>query len=111
MAMTRYIQRTSPSKRMSLNKVVTVNCEMCGRLLEGKSGAAWIHRNYIAIKGAMSVQFYDEVEGNQHYYITRNPDEPHHFCNFECLNDFADLRKTEWEKARERRLRNEAQSS
>ena len=87
---------------------IQTNCDSCNRILRGQDRKDWIDEEHIAIKGTISMQTHDS-EGNQdHYFITRSPNEFHHFCNMECLTNYAEMRKKQHEQRRERLLRNEA---
>lgn len=92
-----------------MSKNLTVSCEMCGELLRGKKGIEWVEKEHLALKGSFSQQLIDEYGQPDHYFITQDPDQPHHFCDWNCLRGFAQYREKRYQSIQADRRRREAQ--
>lgn len=82
-----------------------IECEMCGETLRGKKGVHFVNREHIGFRGMFVVQLVEPEE--DHYFISRNPDDEHHFCDWKCIQDFADMRRTQYEAMKRRKLQGE----
>ena len=81
---------------------------MCGTLLRGRKGTAFVSKDHIGIRGAVSVQLGEADGVEDHYFVTRNTHDEHHFCDWDCVRDFADNRRMIHDRRRERLLRDQA---
>lgn len=89
-------------------KAINIECDMCGETLRGYKGKAYISKDHIGIKGSVSVQLAAENGHEDHYFVTRNTHDEHHFCGWGCVRDFAEVRKNQYDRIRENALRREA---
>lgn len=79
-------------------KTHNIDCDNCGDILRGRKGTTFVERDHLAFKGAFTIQTTDEVGQPDHFYVTQNPEEMHHFCDFMCLQAFADFRRHRYEE-------------
>lgn len=83
-------------------------CNSCGKLLYGKHGKEQVAEPFIYIKGRISLQNLGEYPKKYYQFVTRDDNEETTVCDTECLNDYIELRKKEYKRIREERLRKEA---
>lgn len=87
-----------------MSRTINISCDMCGRVLRGKVKAAWTEEPHIGFRGTFVLQ---RAPGD-HVFVTRNPEDEMHFCDFRCLEEYADMRAQRFDQMQERRLRDEA---
>lgn len=78
-------------------KSTNIECNACGKTLLGRKGTVFVQESHIAFKGAMTVQTFDDYNQPDHFYITENPTEMHHFCDLKCLKQFIEFRHERYE--------------
>lgn len=83
-------------------------CNSCGTLLFGKHGIEQVKKPHIYIKGRICLQNLGEKDHQYHIFVTQVDDEETTVCNVDCLNDYLGMKKTQFKKTREAKLRAEA---
>jgi len=69
-------------------------CDMCGEILSGKKGTASIEKEYISIRGTLTIQDVDEVTKRKIFtYTSRSEQDTMTFCNYKCMGAYIDMRK------------------
>lgn len=90
-----------------MSRAVNVDCDMCGEILRGRKGIAWIEKSHIALRGMMTLQ----RKPGDFTYVTRDKEEEMHFCDFKCLSDFAEVRRLQHEEIQGKQRRESARLS
>lgn len=91
-------------------KQLNTVCNMCGVTLYGKHGIEQVQAPYIYIHGRIALQNQGEGTRKYHTFVTRDDEEETTVCDVKCLGDYLNLRKNEYKRIREEKLRAEAGS-
>lgn len=90
-----------------MSRATNTDCDMCGELLLGNKGVHWIDKPHIMLKGSMLTQ----RQSGDFSYVTRNPEDEMHFCDFDCLKGFADMRQQRLDDIQKKKRRQDALSA
>jgi hypothetical protein len=67
-------------------------CDQCQKIIDGIEGVAEKRRDYIAVRGQMSMNFYDETLQKYIYvFLTPKDNKELVFCSSECLVTYIDI--------------------
>ncbi len=83
-------------------------CNNCGVLLWGKNGTTWVKKPHISIKGRISAENLGDADKQYHVFVSKEGEEETAVCDGECLDQYVKIRKDQYLKYRESKLRAEA---
>ncbi len=84
-------------------------CDGCGKLLIGYEKNVFIDKDYICLKGKLTLQLKDD-EWNRRYFVHLMPREREMItiCDLKCLDIYIKIQHSAYQKNREFFLRSEA---
>lgn len=84
-------------------------CDCCGKMLLGYGGTHYHSRDYITIKGSISLQLHDPDTNHRYFiYVTPRGKEMITVCDTDCLKGYIELNREYYEEKRRQKLREEA---
>lgn len=88
-------------------KNLQTTCDSCNEVLWGHDKAAFKEKPFVEIKGSIVLQNVKRGIENHHIFITRKDEKDLTFCDWGCVEDWVESRKSQFLTRFETTLREE----